>query len=195
MPRVTALRPDRRGRVVVELDGAPWRTIPLEVAVRAGLATELELDRPRLRALGRELRRHEALGAAVSTLRRTDFSTAALSERLERRGVAPAARAEALGVLERAGLLDDVRAAGARAEALARRGAGDAMVRADLSGRGFGPEVVEAALASLEPEAVRAVRLAAERGGGPRAARFLARRGFGAESIESALPGLVADSP
>jgi hypothetical protein len=62
---VTALR-ERRGHVAVELDGQAWRTVPLEVVVRAGLAVELELDRPRLRLLRRELRRAEALAAALT---------------------------------------------------------------------------------------------------------------------------------
>ena len=38
MPRVTALRPARPGRVLVELDGERWRTIPLDVAAQSGLA-------------------------------------------------------------------------------------------------------------------------------------------------------------
>ena len=36
MPTVTGLREDRRGRVAVELDGSPWRTLPADVVVRAG---------------------------------------------------------------------------------------------------------------------------------------------------------------
>ena len=63
MPSVTALRA-RRGRVEVEVDGSPWRTLPLEVVGRSGLLVGLELDRPRLRLVRRELRRAEALAAA-----------------------------------------------------------------------------------------------------------------------------------
>jgi hypothetical protein len=54
MPRVTALRPARPGRVLVELDGERWRTIPLDVAARSGLTLGLELDRERLQTLSRE---------------------------------------------------------------------------------------------------------------------------------------------
>ena len=65
MPGVTALRAPRPGAVDVELDGARWRTLPLEVVVRTGLQVGEELDRPRLRLLRRELRRHEAITAAT----------------------------------------------------------------------------------------------------------------------------------
>ena len=65
MPTVTALRDDRRGRVAVELDGAPWRVLPLEAVVRAGIAEGRLLDRNALRLLRRELRRAEALRVAT----------------------------------------------------------------------------------------------------------------------------------
>src|SRR5947209_10841488 len=115
MPRVTALRPGRAGRVQVELDGAPWRTIPVEVAARVGVWLDAELDRPRLRALARELRRVRALSEATSALARREYSAGALEERLERRRVPPAGRREALQTLERVGYLDDERFALARA--------------------------------------------------------------------------------
>src|SRR4051794_19625280 len=70
MPRVTALRPARPGRVLVELDGEAWRTVSLEVAARSGLELGLELDRTRLRTLRRELRRAEALDAGARALAR-----------------------------------------------------------------------------------------------------------------------------
>src|SRR5206468_10376036 len=72
MPRVTALRPARPGRVRVELDGEHWRTVPLDVAARSGLALGLQLDRERLRTLRRELRRSEALTAGSRVLARRD---------------------------------------------------------------------------------------------------------------------------
>src|SRR5438045_155835 len=84
--QVTALRAPRPGRVVVELDGVAWRTLPLDVVVRSGLRVGEELDRPRLRLLRRELRRHEALEAAARALRHRDHSVRALDEKLERRG-------------------------------------------------------------------------------------------------------------
>src|SRR5205809_2683942 len=87
MPRVTALRPARPGHVLVELDGERWRSIPLDVAARAGLQVGLELDRPRLRTLRRELRRGDALTAGARALARRERSERELREVLERKGV------------------------------------------------------------------------------------------------------------
>src|SRR5207247_9084449 len=91
VPTITALREDRRGRVAVELDGAPWRTVPVGVAGRAGLAEGRSLDRAALRTLRRELRRAEALAVAGRVLRSRDMSRAGLAARLQRAAVAPAA--------------------------------------------------------------------------------------------------------
>ena len=186
MPRITALRGERRDRVAVELDGAAWRVLPLEVVGRAGLRVGGELDRARARVVRRELRRHEALAASAGALRHRDLSTRRLEQRLERRAVPPAERARAVETLTRAGLLDDVRFARGRARALAARGYGDTAIRFDLERQGVEAEVVSEALTELEPERERALRLAASAGGAVRAARLLARRGFGEDAIEAA---------
>ena len=164
MPVVTALRERPRGRVEVELDGVPWRLVPADTIVRSGLFVGRALDREAARALGRELRRAEALGAAVRALRFRDLSRRRLEERLARRGTRAVARAEAIGALERAGLVDDGRVASARAEALAARGYGDAAIRFDLEQEGLAGESVAEALAALEPERERARRLMREAG-------------------------------
>ena len=181
---VTALRSAGRGRVAVELDGGPWRTLPLEAVVRAGLVAGEELDRERARTLAVERRRLGALAVATQSLRRRDRSEHELRERLEARGVRPAERDEAVGVLERAGLVDDGRFASSRATALAGRGYGDAAIRSDLEQRGVEGGAIEAALGSLEPERERAVREAKRLGGGVRAARGLARRGFDLDALD-----------
>jgi len=186
MPQVTALRSERAGRVAVQLDDAPWRTLPLEVVMRAGLRVGEELDRPRARAVRRELRRHEALAVSTRALRHRDLSTRSLERRLEQRAVGPAERAEAVETLKRAGVLDDRRFARSRATALAGRGYGDAAIRFDLERHGVVGGLVEDAVADLDPEEARARRVAAAAGGGARAARVLARRGFGADAIEAA---------
>jgi SOS response regulatory protein OraA/RecX len=190
---VTALRPAGPSRFAVELDGAPWRTLPREVVHRAGLVVGLELDRERLRMLRRELRRSEALGAALTALRYRDHSRASLTERLERRGVAPAQRLETLGVLSRAGMVDDQRVAYGRAAALATRGAGDRLIADDLARKGIAPDLIAAALAALEPERERAARVVEQRGRSPRTARYLAAQGFSQETLEPLLERLVAD--
>jgi SOS response regulatory protein OraA/RecX len=185
---VTALRSaGRGGQVRVELDGEPWRTLPLEVVVRAGLTAGRDLDRPALRILRRELRRHEALRASTGALRHRDLSARELEERLRRRDVAPAERADAIAALSRAGLVDDQRVACSRALALAERGYGDAAIRLDLSRRGIEGDAVNAALAALEPEPGRAARIVARRGEGVATARLLARRGFGEDTVEGAM--------
>ena len=188
MPVVTALRSAGRGRGVrVELDGELWRTLPLEVVVRAGLAQGRPLDRAQLRVLRRELRRHEALQASTAALRARDLSTRELEERLRRRDIAPAEREAAIEVLRGAGLVDDERFARSRARTLADRGYGDAAVLADLERRGLDAEIVAAALDELEPEQARAAAIVARRGGGVATAKFLARRGFEDDTVEAAM--------
>jgi regulatory protein len=185
---VTALRSTGRGgQVRVELDGEPWRTLPLEVVVRAGLTAGRALDRPELRVLRRELRRHEALRASTRALRQRDLSAWELEERLRRREVAPAERVDAIAALSRAGLVDDQRVAGSRARALAERGYADVAIRHDLGRRGIDRDGVDAALAALEPEPERAARIIKRRGGGSATARLLARRGFGEDIVEGAM--------
>jgi SOS response regulatory protein OraA/RecX len=187
MPRVTALRPARPGRVLVELDGERWRTVSLEVAARAGLQVGLELDRSRLRTLRRELRSGEALAAGAKALARRDRSEQALRGVLDRKGVGEREREEAVGTLRRHGAVDDDRFARGRAAALAERGLGDVAIAFRLERDGVGPDAAASALAALEPEGDRAVRLAERRGSDARTARWLAARGFAPESIEAAI--------
>jgi SOS response regulatory protein OraA/RecX len=196
VPVVTGLRATRSGRVAVELDGELWRVFPDEVVLRAGLSNGLTLDRTTLRTLRRELRRHQALAAATRALRTRALSESGLNERLRRAGFVARERAEASAILGRAGYLDDERFAFARAELLAGRGAGDALIRHDLREQGVDEETSARAIAALEPEAIRAARVAAAKGGGLAAARYLARRGFGEDAIEAAVDAdLVAGEP
>jgi SOS response regulatory protein OraA/RecX len=195
VPTITALREAPRGRVGIELDGAAWRVVPVDVAARAGLAVGQTLHRPDLRLLRRELRRAEALAAAGRALRVRDLSTERLGQRLERSGVAPAARAEALEALDRAGLVDDARFARTRADALAARGYGDAAIASDLERQGVSSDLREQAIGVLEPERERARELVRQRGEGARTARYLAARGFGEEALQVALRADFANDP
>ena len=185
MPTVTRLEP-RGGRVAVELDGTPWRVLPADVVVRAGLVSGRALDRPALREVRRELRRAEALGVAVRALRTRDLSRAAVAARLERAAVPRETAATSLATLERAGVIDDGRVARSRALALAARGYGDAAIRHRLEQEGLAAQAADA-LAELEPEATRAEAIVARRGRGARTARYLAGRGFAEEALEAAL--------
>ncbi len=192
MPTVTALRRVRPGRVLVELDGARWRTFPDDVVAQAGLAAGGSLDRPRARALARALRQRRAVDAAARALRARDLPSGRLEQLLAKRGIGPTERRHAVAVLRRAGAVDDRRFAFSRAATLAERGLPDAAIRQQLEPEGVPSELCDEAIGALESEAVRAARTAARLGGGIRAARALARRGFEQEAIEAAVPGLVA---
>lgn len=195
MPTITALREVRRGRVAVELDGAPWRELPVAVVVGAELREGLMLDRPTLRLLRRELRRHDAIAVATRALRVRDLPARRVAERLERAAVAPAAVDESLAVLEKAGLVDDDRFAANRALSLAERGYGDAAIRHDLERQGVAADLADAAIAGLEPERVRARRLVATRGPGVKTGRYLASKGFADHTVEAALGADFANDP
>jgi len=187
VPRLTALRRARPGAVALELDGRPWRTVPDEVVVRAGLVAGAELDRPALRRLRAELVRTRGLRVASRALAQRDLSAAELNARLERARVAPAVAAEVADTLERTGLVDDARFAARRAEGLAARGWGDAAIAARLEAAGVPEEAARAALAGLEPEHERARALVAGEPDPLRRARRLARRGFAEETLEGLL--------
>ena len=193
MKMVTALRPAGPGRVVIDLDGEPWRRVSAEAAVGVGLAPGVPFDRERARRLARALRREAALGTALQALRHRDHTASTLEARLSARGVAPRERARALETLADAGLVDDARVARSRAAALAERGCGDSMIRDDLERRGVGAELVEEALAALEPERERARALATS-GDGVRALRSLAAKGFSEDSLEPLIASLDAEA-
>jgi SOS response regulatory protein OraA/RecX len=195
VPTVTRLAVERRGRVAVELDGAPWRTLPVDVVARAGLTEGRALDRPALRFLRHELRRAEALGVAGRALRRQDLSERGVAERLARASVAPAAVEESLAVLSRAGLVDDARFARTRAGNLAERGYGDAAIRHDLGLQGVAPDAIQQALEGLEDETKRARQLVERRGPGVKTARYLASKGFGEEALNAAAGADFAPEP
>lgn len=184
MPEITGLREVSASDVLVELDGAPWRKIPLSAAARAGLSVGKRLERDDLRLLGRELRRAEALTKATRMLARRPLPRALLKERLEKKGVAPVALEEAVQVLEQAQYLNDRSYALERAKSLAERSYGDAAVRYILEQERVGLELIEEALAALEPELERARTLALADSDQKRLFGRLARRGFSYETVE-----------
>ena len=193
LPRLTAVRRARPGRVELEVDGRRWRLVSDEVVLRCGLAAGMELDRPLLRALRQELRRAEALGAAVRTVSRRDVSTRRLHDRLAARGIRRADAERAVATLAGAGIVDDAKTAASRARALEERGWGDAAVAARLAGEGFGADDVRAALAELRPERERADALAARASNPGAAWKLLVRRGFAPETLEDVVGTLDAD--
>jgi SOS response regulatory protein OraA/RecX len=183
-PTVTGLRERKRGRVAVELDGRPWRVLPTDTVVRAGLGIGRPLDRETARDLARELRRARALAQATRLLAASGRSRRELEQRLSRARHSDSAREEAVGALERAGALDDARLAESRAELLARRGYGDAAIRADLLRRLIPAEEATDAVAALEPELTRLRRLIEGEAVSPALLRRLASRGFSRDTLK-----------
>lgn len=183
-PVVTGLRERKRGRVAVELDGRPWRVLPADAVVRAGLAVGRALDRRTARELAREVRRAGALSRATRTLATSGRSRGELEQRLARAGHARGAREDALATLDRAGLVDDARVAQSRAEEMARRGYGDAAIRFDLRKRLLPDDVAAEAVSALEPELERARRRLDTGLPREKALRRLASRGFSRETLE-----------
>jgi regulatory protein len=184
MPEITGLHEVSASAVLVELDGAPWRKIPLTAAARAGLSLGKRLEREDLRLLGRELRRAEALNKATRMLARRPLSRALLEERLEKKGVAPVALGEAVEALEQAQYLNDRSYALERAGSLAERGYGDRAVRYILEQERVGSELIEEALDTLEPELERARTIARSIADRKRLLGRLVRRGFDSDTIE-----------
>ncbi|MDF2750257.1 MAG: RecX family [Gaiellaceae bacterium] len=131
--------------------------------------------------------RPDAVQTALRALRSRDRTAAELDARLRERGVAEQERQDALEALARAGYVDDERVAVGRAAALAARGSGDALIRDDLERRGLPAELVQAALAGLEPERLRAEAVVSRRGIGPKTARYLAARGFAGDVVAAAV--------
>ena len=184
MATVTALRETPAG-VAVELDGARWRTLPVDAVVEAALAVGIELDRERIRALAGARRRSRAEQVALRALARREHSRASLEGRLARAGVSERERRDVLDRAERSGLVDDARYAECRARHLADRGAGDRLVLEDLARHGVGEAVARAAVTRLDPEAERVARIAAARGASPTTIRYLASHGFAEELLEA----------
>ncbi len=126
----------------------------------------------------------DATELALRALRHRNRSRSDLRRRLDRAGVEPDEREAALDRLTEAGLLSDDRFAEDRANALAGRGASDALIRADLRRQGVDHAAAEHAIGRLETEDERAAKVFARRGGDAKALRYLAGRGFSSETLE-----------
>jgi regulatory protein len=137
----------------------------------------------------------DPIDLAARALRHRDRSRTQIDDRLARAGVEDERRADALNALERIGYVDDERFAAGRAASLADRGFGDEAIRELLTADGVGADVVEDAVASLEPEASRAAAIVARLGASPRTAARLARKGFGEEAVEAAAGPFAAEGP
>ena len=136
-----------------------------------------------------------ALDAALRALAHRDLSTAALRAKLTAGGIGESLAEQTVERLVRDGLVNDERAAAARAAGLAGRGYGDRAIDGRLERDGFDRHCRAAALAGLEPEEARARAIAGSTRERDvrRVAAGLERRGFGPDAIESAL--VQVDAP
>jgi regulatory protein len=134
--------------------------------------------------------------AALLLLARREFSSAELGHKLEAKGYAPAAIAEALAALTEERLLDDQRFLESFVRVHAQRGQGPARIRRELQLLGIEISAIEQALQE-GPDFVALCREVRERKFGRRApagwpeksrqARFLQYRGFSSDHIRLAL--------
>jgi SOS response regulatory protein OraA/RecX len=161
--------------------------VPDRVVLSCGLAVGLELDRPLLRLLRRELQGADALERAGRAVSRRPLSEKRLEQRLEHAGLPFDARRSAVETLKETQLVDDPRLARERAAFLAARGWGDAAIAARLAGEGLSEGDARAAIEELPEEHVRARNLVAGNADRRKAWALLARRGFSTDSAEVAL--------
>jgi regulatory protein len=127
----------------------------------------------------------DALDQALRALRHRDRSAAEVDRYLESRGVSNDEREAALETLVRTDLVDDRRYAERRAQSLADRGAGNALIRHELARAGLDPDTVDDALGSLRSERERVDEIVTRRGASPKTARYLAGKGFSYDVVES----------
>jgi SOS response regulatory protein OraA/RecX len=127
----------------------------------------------------------DALEQALRAMRHRERSGLEVDRHLEARGVEEPERREVLEVLVRTGVVDDRRYAELRASSLASRGAGDALIRHELSRAGIEAEIVEGAVARLTSELERAQLVVARRGASAKTARHLAGKGFADDVVHA----------
>jgi regulatory protein len=146
--RVTRIRPVARppGFVAIEVDGARLAVLPVEKARDLRLEVGSLLDEAQLREVERAGAAEDAYRAAVRLLAARGRSSHEIMRRLRQKGMPPDAVAEAVGRLEVAGVLDDVRFAEAFAAARAERGFGRTRILAELARRGVDRRVAERAV-------------------------------------------------
>ena len=198
--RITALKPSSRkpGFVTVEVDGARFAFLPVEVVRELRLEADHELDEARGEALRSVAETEQAYQAAVRLLAARARSVQEVIQRLRRKGLRPDAVDRAVGRLESSGVLDDREFARGFARSRAERGYGRGRILADLSAKGIERRVAERAVDEVLDEGeddrlARIERLARKRAGqleglAPevkfrRLVGYLARRGHGGAEV------------
>ena len=211
MPRITRLAASRRtGRVLLELDGEPWGSLPDSIVRSNSLCEGRDLDEAELDALGTDTARAEALDAALYCLAYRPRSRAELLRHLRRKGHSEEPVCAAIRRCEELGYIDD----GAFALSFVRdrirlRPSGRRRLRSELGARGVGIEDADTAIEEafrefgiseldlLHRSATRRARAlqSAERSGARRRLTgYLLRRGFAGADVRSIVNELLPES-
>jgi regulatory protein len=208
LPVLTALEPDPRrpGTLRVEVDGARFGAVPLELAREAGLAVGRPVDTALHERLTEAADAEGAFRTLLRALERRSFARADLGRRLARKGHPVHAVNVALERATALGLLDDAAFARNYAQTRASRGRGPSRIARDLLAMGVERPHVDRALAAEWPEGsdrtavplALATRRAAQLADLPRPVRrrrvlaYLARRGFTGRDISDLVACLVS---
>jgi regulatory protein len=129
----------------------------------------------------------KAYEAGLRALSRRELSRDELAAKLERSGIGLEEAERAISQLTAAGYQSDERTAHERARVLGSRRYGDVAIRDDLERRGIADEIIDSALASIEPELSRATALARRADDAMQLARTLQRKGYSQDTIDRAL--------
>jgi regulatory protein len=186
---------DGRGRRRLRLSDGREFTYRAEACERTGTRQGAVADDELFAALDAADEPTEAHEIALGFLRYRARSEAEMRRRLAMGGIQAGAIDDEIERLQRAGLLDDVRFAGAWVEERSM-GRGRRRLRSELAARGVKATVATAATEDLD-DAETALRLARSRSRGPvlasydvflsRVGGFLRRRGFDHETTMAAL--------
>ena len=129
----------------------------------------------------------DAYECALRALHHRDRTAFEIEEHLRARGYSDDDRSRVVGRLLRTELVNDERFAHSRATSLAKRGAGNGLIRARLAEAGVADDLVDGALEAVDGEAARARRIVASRGASHKTARYLYGKGFSDEVIRSVI--------
>jgi regulatory protein len=183
---ITGLDPDpaRAGFVRVQLDGAPYCSLPVTRIAAAGFTAGDALDARGVRELNQAADEEAAYRTLLRTLERRSFAVAELRRTLVRKGHPKDAVEAALARGVRAGLLDDAAFAVRFVQSRTERGRGPLRIRRDLLALGVDTVVVERALDA----ALARKRLSQLHGLSPsvqlrRVTAYLGRRGFSGRAV------------
>jgi regulatory protein len=207
LPVLTALEPDPRrpGTLRVEIDGARFGAVPVEVVHAAGLVVGRPLDPELQQRLAAGADEESAFRTVLRALERRGFARTDLVRRLVRKGHPRPAAEAAVGRVEALGLLDDAAFAADYVQTRAARGRGPSRLVRDLQAMGVDRAHIDRALAAEWPEGsdrqavplALATKRAAQLGSLPRPVKrrrvlaYLARRGFAGRDISEMVGRVV----